>query len=182
MIVGGCIWTIMGLSFYMMQLNCLVLKRILFLNMVLWCFWSLRWLLWVHDFIIGDAAGYFNFSASRNRYDKTKFSGGSSGGSAGVVAAGLCPAALGVDGGGIPPIRFLFWLFYKHYENDIIVNITIMILCSLWNCIKRSKSFEDFSPGSVRMPSALCGIVGFKATFGRVSPSGWVQFNFPNWN
>ena len=73
-----------------------------------------------------------------------------------------------------------FWLFYKHYENDIIVNITIMVLCSLRNCIKRSKSFEDFSPGSVRMPSALCGIVGFKATFGRVSPSGWVQLNFPN--
>jgi hypothetical protein len=37
---------------------------------------------------------------TRNPYDITKISGGSSSGSAAVVAAGLCPVALGVDGGG----------------------------------------------------------------------------------
>ncbi|KAF4403580.1 hypothetical protein G4B88_002433, partial [Cannabis sativa] len=37
--------------------------------------------------------------ATRNPYDPNKISGGSSSGSAAVVAAGLCPVALGVDGG-----------------------------------------------------------------------------------
>lgn len=36
----------------------------------------------------------------RNPYDIKKISGGSSSGSAAVVSAGLCPIALGVDGGG----------------------------------------------------------------------------------
>lgn len=38
--------------------------------------------------------------ATRNPYDISKIAGGSSSGSAAVVAAGLCPVALGVDGGG----------------------------------------------------------------------------------
>ncbi|KAG5014364.1 hypothetical protein JHK85_020500 [Glycine max] len=38
--------------------------------------------------------------AARNPYDINKISGGSSSGSAAVVSAGLCPVALGVDGGG----------------------------------------------------------------------------------
>lgn len=38
--------------------------------------------------------------ATRNPYDRSKITGGSSSGSAAVVAAGLCPVALGVDGGG----------------------------------------------------------------------------------
>lgn len=36
----------------------------------------------------------------RNPYDIKKISGGSSSGSAAVVSVGLCPIALGVDGGG----------------------------------------------------------------------------------
>lgn len=38
--------------------------------------------------------------ATRNPYDAGKISGGSSSGSAAVVASGLCPVSLGVDGGG----------------------------------------------------------------------------------
>ena len=41
------------------------------------------------------------FRATRNPYDPGKIAGGSSSGSAAVVAAGLCPVALGVDGGGV---------------------------------------------------------------------------------
>jgi aspartyl-tRNA(Asn)/glutamyl-tRNA(Gln) amidotransferase subunit A len=58
---------------------------------------------------------------SRNPYDLDKTPGGSSGGAAAAVAAGLGPLALGTDGA-----------------------------------------------GSVRIPSAFCGVVGLKASFGRV--------------
>ncbi|EFJ28089.1 hypothetical protein SELMODRAFT_270878 [Selaginella moellendorffii] len=72
-----------------------------------------------------------HYGATRNPYNKAKASGGSSGGSAAAVACGLCPAALGVDGG-----------------------------------------------GSVRMPAALCGIVGLKGTFGRISSHGVLPLNW----
>jgi Asp-tRNA(Asn)/Glu-tRNA(Gln) amidotransferase A subunit family amidase len=65
--------------------------------------------------------------STRNPYNVGKVAGGSSSGSAAVVCAGLCPVALGVDGG-----------------------------------------------GSVRMPAALCGVVGFKPTEGRLSHAGYV--------
>ncbi|KAK9167529.1 hypothetical protein Scep_002720 [Stephania cephalantha] len=71
------------------------------------------------------------YRAARNPYDPSKISGGSSSGSAAVVSAGLCPVALGVDGG-----------------------------------------------GSVRMPAALCGVVGFKPTFERVPHSGVLPLNW----
>ncbi|KAJ7551346.1 hypothetical protein O6H91_06G011500 [Diphasiastrum complanatum] len=72
-----------------------------------------------------------HYGAVRNPYDKDRCAGGSSGGSAAAVAAGLCPAALGVDGG-----------------------------------------------GSVRMPAALCGVVGLKGTYGRVSSAGVLPLNW----
>ena len=58
---------------------------------------------------------------TRNPWDADRSAGGSSGGSAAAVAAGLCDAALGTDGG-----------------------------------------------GSIRIPSAFCGVVGYKPSYGRV--------------
>ncbi|MCO5588588.1 hypothetical protein L7F22_042545 [Adiantum nelumboides] len=85
----------------------------------------------MHELGMGTTGINPHYGASRNPYNRKRFSGGSSGGSAAVVAAGICPAALGVDGG-----------------------------------------------GSVRMPSSLCGIVGLKGTFGRVSNSGVLPINW----
>lgn len=45
--------------------------------------------------------------AARNPYNRSKITGGSSSGSAAVVAAGLCPLALGVDGGGTAFIELI---------------------------------------------------------------------------
>ncbi|EXC28052.1 Fatty acid amide hydrolase [Morus notabilis] len=85
----------------------------------------------MHELGAGTSGINPHYGATRNPYDRNKISGGSSSGSAAVVAAGLCPVALGVDGG-----------------------------------------------GSVRMPAALCGVVGFKPTFGRVPHSGVLPLNW----
>ncbi|NTX54457.1 amidase [Myxococcus sp. CA039A] len=63
--------------------------------------------------------------AARNPWNRAHITGGSSSGSAAVVAAGLCPLSIGADGG-----------------------------------------------GSIRIPAALCGIVGLKATWGRIPETG----------
>ncbi|MFF1765510.1 amidase [Streptomyces sp. NPDC058249] len=60
-------------------------------------------------------------SPTRNPWALDRTAGGSSGGSAAAVAAGLCTASLGTDGA-----------------------------------------------GSVRIPAAFCGVVGFKPSFGRI--------------
>jgi aspartyl-tRNA(Asn)/glutamyl-tRNA(Gln) amidotransferase subunit A len=70
-----------------------------------------------------------HFGTPHNPWDLDRITGGSSGGSAAAVAAGLCFASLGTD-----------------------------------------------SRGSVRIPAALCGATGLKATYGRVSIRGIVPY------
>jgi aspartyl-tRNA(Asn)/glutamyl-tRNA(Gln) amidotransferase subunit A len=79
----------------------------------------------LHEFAYGVTSENPHYGPVRNPWKTDRISGGSSGGSAVAVAAGLCAAAIGSDTG-----------------------------------------------GSIRIPSGLCGVVGLKPTFGRVSVHG----------
>src|ERR1019366_387131 len=81
----------------------------------------------LHEFAYGISTNNPHFGPTRNPWDLTRIPGGSSGGSAAAIAAGLCVASVGTDTG-----------------------------------------------GSIRVPAAMCGIVGLKPTFGRVSVFGTV--------
>ncbi len=54
----------------------------------------------LHEFAYGVTSNNLHFGQARNPYDPARIPGGSSGGSAIAVAAGLCAAAVGTDTGG----------------------------------------------------------------------------------
>src|ERR1700746_3169422 len=79
----------------------------------------------LHEFAYGGSSLISYFGAVRNAWNRERIAGGSSGGSAAAVAAGLGWGAIGTD-----------------------------------------------TAGSIREPAALCGVVGLKPTYGRVSAQG----------
>jgi aspartyl-tRNA(Asn)/glutamyl-tRNA(Gln) amidotransferase subunit A len=79
----------------------------------------------LHEFAYGITSENEHFGDVVNPLDRGRIPGGSSGGSAAALAAGLCDAALGTD-----------------------------------------------SAGSIRLPAACCGVVGFKPTWGLVPIEG----------
>ena len=85
----------------------------------------------MHEIGIGVTGLNTKCGTTRNPHHLDHYPGGSASGSAAAVAAGLCPIALGVDGG-----------------------------------------------GSIRIPASLCGVVGLKTTWGRISSAGCVPLNW----
>jgi aspartyl-tRNA(Asn)/glutamyl-tRNA(Gln) amidotransferase subunit A len=84
----------------------------------------------LHEFAYGVTSVNPHFGAVRNPWSLSRMAGGSSGGSAAALAAGIGWGSIGSDTG-----------------------------------------------GSLRIPASLCGVVGFKPTFGRVSRQGVVPLS-----
>jgi aspartyl-tRNA(Asn)/glutamyl-tRNA(Gln) amidotransferase subunit A len=86
----------------------------------------------MHEIALGVTNENPHYGDCCNPWDLTRITGGSSGGNAAALAAGLCMGAMGSDTG-----------------------------------------------GSVRIPASLCGVVGLKPTYGRVSLRGVIPLS---WN
>lgn len=84
----------------------------------------------LHEFAYGGSSLVSYFGDVHNPWNVRRIAGGSSGGSAAAVAAGLAYAAIGTD-----------------------------------------------TAGSIREPAALCGCVGLKPTYGRVSSRGVIPLS-----
>jgi aspartyl-tRNA(Asn)/glutamyl-tRNA(Gln) amidotransferase subunit A len=84
----------------------------------------------LHEFAYGGSSMISAFGEVHNPWNPDYIAGGSSGGSAAAVAAGMGFAAIGTD-----------------------------------------------TAGSIREPAALCGVVGLKATYGRVSARGVIPLS-----
>ena len=84
----------------------------------------------LHEFAYGGSSLISHFGEVHNPWDLGRIAGGSSGGSAAAVPAGMACAAIGTD-----------------------------------------------TAGSIREPAALCGSVGLKATYGRVSSRGVIPLS-----
>lgn len=54
----------------------------------------------MHELGLGTTGNNPNYGTTRNPHSVERYTGGSSSGPAAIVASGLCPAALGTDGGG----------------------------------------------------------------------------------
>lgn len=85
----------------------------------------------LHEWALGVTNNNPHFGPTHNPWDLERIPGGSSGGSAAALAAGLCLGALGSDTG-----------------------------------------------GSIRIPAALCGVVGLKPTYGRLSLRGIIPLSW----
>jgi len=84
----------------------------------------------MHEFAYGVTSHNPHYGPVRNPWNPARIAGGSSGGSAAAVAAGLCFGSIGTDTG-----------------------------------------------GSIRIPSALCGVVGFKPMRGQLSDDGVIPLS-----
>jgi aspartyl-tRNA(Asn)/glutamyl-tRNA(Gln) amidotransferase subunit A len=85
----------------------------------------------LHEFAYGGSSLVGSYGEVHNPRNTAHIAGGSSGGSAAAVAAGLCYASIGTD-----------------------------------------------TAGSIRLPAALCGCVGLKPTYGRVSTRGVIPLSW----
>jgi aspartyl-tRNA(Asn)/glutamyl-tRNA(Gln) amidotransferase subunit A len=100
----------------------------------------------MHEIAIGTTSAISSFGAVKNPHDPTRVTGGSSGGSAAAVAAGLCMGALGTDTGGsvrIPASACGIVGFKPTYG-----------LVDTEGLMYASESFDHIGPMTVSVPDA----------------------------